>query len=494
MSKIKKMATLGVVATMSFNVVLTAGCFGGGGEEIDPNKTQLYIGLQESGFGRDWLDTLIADFELANPDIQVMEPSVKGDEYTSGQLLANIKYDSNDLYFINQMEYYDFVNRNGTSEYVADLTDIVTEGENTSIWARMYDASKEYFNVGTEDAPKVFAVPFVQSFWGLAYDKALFEEKGFYELDAYKGLDCQDDTADDLWGPDGKEGTTDDGLPATWEDMKALIGEMVSNEVTPFTWTGQYDDYRTKWLDSVVASYEGYEDFQLRYKMNGTTMLDTDGDGVEEEVTITPQNAYLLNNQEGLKAALTVAKYFVSDAAYYSTRAFNNTHSHTSAQFEFLSSKAQINGTKPIAFLLEGSWWEHEAKGSFSDLVADYGQEYAYKTRRFGFLPFPKFIGTNGIKDQTNEKSVISGSASTNSGAIFVNKNSKHLDVAKRFVKFFLQESNNAKFTSLTGLTQPYDYTMTDEQINNMSTYAQDLYNYSKSEDVSVISTFAGKN
>ena len=62
-------------------VVLSLGIAGCGGMRgIDPNKTQLYVGLYDGGWGSDWLDDAKARFEAEYQDYQIVITKLK-DEY-----------------------------------------------------------------------------------------------------------------------------------------------------------------------------------------------------------------------------------------------------------------------------------------------------------------------------------------------------------------------------------------------------------------------------
>lgn len=54
---------------------------------------------------------------------------------------------------------------------------------------------------------------------------------------------------------------------------------------------------------------------------------------------------------------------------------------------------------------VENSYWEQEARGVFNgepnQSVNGYGK------RNFRYMPIPKFIGVDGIKDQTNTERVL---------------------------------------------------------------------------------------
>lgn len=464
----KKLISMLLTLVMVFGTATFVGC---SDPDIDPNRTQLYVGLKESGLGSEWMYELKYKFEETHPEIQVMI-DVKNEEYNGDKVLANIKYGREDVYFLNQAPYYDFVSLNGGSDYLADLTDVVTAGGENSIWARANKESISYYNVGTEDKPEIYGLPFSESNWCITYDKDLFKDKDLYSLDGYAGLDCVVGTDDDNYGPDGKEGTFDDGLPATWEDFKLLLIEMTSQGITPFTWTGKWSDYRAKSIASIVASYEGAADYMLRYNFNGEH---------DELGEINEQNGYKLADSEGVKAAITVAKHITSDSKFYSSRTTNTTLDHSQAHHEYLVSRT---GDSPIAFLFEATWWEYEAKGIFEDMRTKYGAGNGYGERNLGMFPFPKFIGTEGIKNQTNTKTTYAATISTAPGMACVNKNSDIVDVAKEFVQYALSPEACAIYTATTGNTAPYKYDMTEQQLANLTPLQKDIFNQRESEDV----------
>ncbi len=445
---------------------------------IDPNRTQLYVGLKENGIGREWIDEIVKEYEKIRTDVQVIvEP--KNTEFDTDQLKATISYNRQDMYFVSMLDYYNFINADGTSDLLYDMTDAVTaeNGTEGSIWDKMREGDKNFFNVGTEENKKIYGIPYCSSYWGLIYDKDFFRGMGLYDLDGYIGIDGVEGTEDDFFGPDGMEGTFDDGLPATWEDMKLLMDVMVGKGITPFTWTGQYYTYRTQWLNSVIASYEGVEDFNIRYSFDGVDSHANVGE-------INSSNAYKLIEQDGLKAALTVAKHIASNPNYYSNKVTNLSQSHKQAQLEFVKS---VKSGKPIGFLIESGWWENEAKNYFAEMEKSYGSEYAYGQRNFGWLPFPKFIGTEGIPDQTNDKAVLFGGAGDSSvGACIISKKTEKADIAKDFVKFAHTDAMLELFTVKTGMERSFNYEMSDENYAKLSPYAREIMELTQNPNVEI--------
>lgn len=461
----KKFISLLMAVILMFGMTALVGC---GGSDIDPNRTQLYVGLKESGLGREWLDDLIVEYEKQYPDIQVIL-DVKNEEYDSQKVLANIKHGREDVYLLNTIKYYDFVSIKGGSDYLVELTDIITDGGEKSLWNRGTPKTKEYYNVGTETEPEIYTIPFSESVWCITYDKELFRNKDLYDLDSYKGFDGVSGTGDESFGPDGVEGTYDDGLPATWEDFKILLNEMVSLGITPFTWTGKWSDYRASIISAILASYEGENDYMLRYEFNGTH---------SSLGEINEQNGYKLADAEGVKAALTVAKHITSNPQFYSSKTTNTTLDHSQAQLEYLKSKET---DQPIAFLLEATWWEYEAKGVFEEMRAKYGEGNGYGERELGLFPMPRFIGTPGIKDQTNTKTTFTGTISSAGGGIIINKNSDVVDIAKTFVRFITTEEAQTYYTSVTGNSVPYKLDISEDKIANLTSLQKDIIRAKKS-------------
>lgn len=116
------------------------------GEEIDPNKTQLYIGNYYGGLGDAWLKELKRQYEELHPDVQILITSDKT-PFLASSVINNITTDEYNLYFTEKQYYYDLVNDNK----IADITDIVTEkltkyGEDVSIEDKITDQQlKDYY-------------------------------------------------------------------------------------------------------------------------------------------------------------------------------------------------------------------------------------------------------------------------------------------------------------------------------------------------------------
>ncbi len=494
----KKTISFVLSAVTAFSVMGTAvAC--GGGESIDKNKTQLYVNVYEVGVGTTFAKdsdgvskaiSLKEKFEEENPNVQVIVETADVDG--AGKQSTIAKGDTDIFYMANftMSQYTNLATK--TSEYLADITDIVTEGDENSIHSKLFADSKQYYNLGTEESPKYFCLPWFNSYMGLVYDIGLFKDYHLYSTDLqseveYAGIDCEFGTDDDNWGPDGKEGGFDDGFPATWEDMKLLLEYMDgTEEIVPFTWAYQ-DNYNTSWLTSVWASYEGLDNYAVMTDFDGTYTYNDENNELQTK-TVSKANGYEMAMQNGKLAAVTVAHDIINNDWYDHRSTDDTNRSAYLAQEEYV--KSVENDEKRVAFLMEGTWWENEARDYFDEMVKfTKNDAYAYGTREFGYFPFPRFIGTEGVPDQVNEKTVLRAGVISNAGsAVLISKNSKNLELAKKFLKFAYSDEMNAQFTIATGVTKPMEYPMNNEQLALLTPYQRSVFELAQNDEVEIVS------
>ena len=444
-------------------------------KEYDPTKEQLYIGNTYGAFGDAWLKEAISLFEQEYPDVQVWVDNEK-DLYSNANLIDRIDTNRQDLYILGNMTYYNYVNKNK----FADITDIVTKpmNENTvgfktqetqSIQEKMKnDSQRDFYE--TDDG-KYFAVPHYDAYSGLIYDVDLFEEKKYYFNENETGFVTSLDQKRSK-GPDGEFGTVDDGLPASVEQFKQLCDRMVVTGTTPFTWAGKSQYYMDRFLNSVWASVDGLDNFNLNNSFSGAYTFAGDS----QPTPITEQNAYLLQNQKGKTVALQLAKVIASDSRYISSNAILPSQSNTLAQDEFLLSRWT---DKRIGMLIDAAWWENEANTTFEGIAAERGEQYSRLNRKFAFMPTP-YRNADGT--------AISGTLySANPNAIIAISNfSQKKDLAKRFLLFLHSDEAMRIFTRVTGVPRAYKYDMTEEDLGKMSYFARSVWDLYSNEDTQV--------
>lgn len=470
------------LAVLLGTIVACSGLFacGGGGDGVDETKTQIYISNYNGGFGDEWLVTLGEEFAALHEETS-FEPGKKGvqimisNHKADAAQLAAIKSSDNMVYFLHG-DYYSYA----TQGLFADITDIVTEGGENSIESRLSADQKKYY---TLNGGKYYALPREEGIGCMTYDIDLFEDYGLYFAkngcpseegftNAYKYTGTGVKSA----GPDGKYNTADDGLPATYDEMFVLFDYMVNKGVIPMTWTGWYYIYYLGWIQTAMAvDYEGYADASINFGFDGTAnhlvkSITANNNALfddiefEEPMTITAANGYEMYRSAGRYYAMKVLEKIVSKSDYYDyNNCFNSTVDHRDAQDNFLYSSFD---NKPIAILLEGSWWENEAIDTFKEMEA-YGM--GRYERRLGVMPFPKVSN-----DEIGEATYYN----TQQSMAFVNGTltGDKLAVAKEFLKFVYQESSLRTFTTITGTTIAMNYTITDEQYNSLSHYGKQLY------------------
>lgn len=94
-----------------------------------------------------------------------------------------------------------------------------------------------------------YAIPHYSAYTGIIYDIDLFDENLYYFAktptgSALEELFVADNTVARSAGPDGVEGTDDDGLPATYDEFFKLCEYIKQGAATPLVWTGaNYKDY-----------------------------------------------------------------------------------------------------------------------------------------------------------------------------------------------------------------------------------------------------------
>ena len=336
-------------------------------ETQDLSKTQLYVGSWDGGLRSDWLyewkrrfEELHAEtsFEEGKKGVQIWVNMSKSYALEgAATTIKNLSAPTDDEVIITeQCSYYSLKN------VALDITDVISTplteyGETQSILDKMNAGDTEYLGIESNGTTSYYALPWYQSFFGINYDIDLFDEKCFYfgtDDPAYKDYIDSDGFILDIAvpksaGPDGVKGTSDDGLPATYDDFFKLCDKMDENGVTPICWTGAVKDYLNFFTTSLANDAMGYDDAVLQYEMDGGTtsklVKSIDGSTItyDNETAITSANGYEMLRHEGKYYALQFMSRLVrtknddGTTKYYDeARCFSNSETHTSAQARFL--------------------------------------------------------------------------------------------------------------------------------------------------------------
>ncbi len=468
----------------------------------DPSKLNILVSNYEGGFGRVWLDKAAERFEALYADKQ-FEGDKKGvdiviDSSKSGKagstFISGLSGSNAHVIFTEDALYYNVIG----GGYAADITDVVTGtfpdrfNETGNIEDKLDPAVKGYFKTADN---KYYGLPHYETHGGIVFDVDLFDEKELW-LQANGEFGSQNGTLAN--GPDGESGTYDDGLPATFDEFFKLCDYMLEVGVIPFTWSGGVQVLSTHSFVNLWADYEGKDNYYLNFSHEGTatTLVNSmSGDGsmnaqgtyadMMPATEITEANANLLQRQAGKYVALEFIKKLVSKEGYCNDMCFSPSESNTSAQDSYLLSRLSAK-TTPIAFLLEGVWWENEA-----DMTGTFKSHEKYgvtkMTRRFGWMPFPKATAA-----QVGERRTMATDCKHTLS--FVNGNITDpviLEYAKLFLQFVHTNNELQEFSVNTGTLKPLNYTIPEEKMSGMTYFGKYMLSLRNNPKVDTVYTFA---
>lgn len=445
----------------------TLGACGKKGSSIDdPSKANLHVVTLNKGIGTKWLENAASifnamyaeseDFQQGRKGVKV---SVIGDTRVDGNYLNN-QVLNEDIYFTEQVEYRDLVNKGK----LLDITDVLTADlslygdEGKTIISKIDPTMENYMNMNN----KYYGIPFYDSFYGLVYDVTLWKESNLY----------LSNDPDDPFVPYGDEnisagsdhvlGTPDDGLPATYAEFRLLMEELVQRGITPFITADNAKEYVADYLFNVVADYEGVDNMVMNLTLSGvaTDLVDSvDEKGnitMKGATTISQDNGYMLTRQIGRYKALEFLKNcLMVDYRFVDT--------HTTAQRQFVQ-KNNSSGRPDVGMIVEGSWWENEAAAVIASEAAKSG------ARDFAIMPIP--FADEAKAEACNYRHTYL-SLSQSFGVVSSKCSNKKL--AKEFMKFLHCDKMLSKFTADTSITRPLNYEVSAEDQSKLSNYAKSL-------------------
>ena len=452
-------------------------------QKLDETMTQLRISVYDSGFGTHWLENYAKEFENKYKDYSV-ESGKKGvqirldkNQINDEVMLAQVPISENALYF-NNVDYYALATSGVAEDLSSYMKQPLTEFNDAgTIEDKLDDTQKEYM---LHYDNKYYAIPSYEMYRGVTYDMDLFEEArygGFYMTENGGWTRGVEGTEAKSKGPDNKANTYDDGLPVTFDDFFKLMDRMVEKGVIPFVWTGQYR-YADMLMKALFENFEG-NDLKLHYTFDGTAnnLIDVADDGTVTKLgptAITWQNGYDLKKSEGYYRALQFAEKLVDNPSYYYVESFSGSLSHTGAQERYLSSRFDKN-SKPIAMIVEGTYWQCEAIQTFNSINTEYSEddEYSFEKRRYGFMPMPHYNLERAAKNNYAQ------TIATEMFSVFMKKglDAGMKEAAAKFLQFTSSNDMVKQFLIDTHYARGLNATLTAEEIEELPAYAKSNYN-----------------
>lgn len=514
---LKKIISAILAMTMIFSLAACTPANPDGEEEpIDTSRTQLYVYNFNGGFGSEWLKAAKARFEKKHENDE-LESGKKGvqvvikankDSNNGDTFWNNIPKAREEVYFVENADYYKLVG-NGL---LLDITDAMTSplseyGETESIKGKMSAEQQAFFGVAKGEKTAYYGVPHYAGYWGIIYNKDLFDRQGYYFADdqslfeasgqlALRFVQSSLENTKKSAGPDGKYNTDDDGLPTTYEEFFLLCDYIKEKKDIAIQWRGvSYSDYVQTVVNTFAVDFEGKDQWMLNYEfgsgnakqatnlgrvVNGRFVKDS------EPTTINASNGYELARQEGKWHAVEIMKKICDPSYddYHNANAYNNSYSHLDAQSDFLY--GGIDGkTTSAAMLFDGVWWQMEAASTFSDIVKRYGDEYSEKNRNFALMPLPKANAeklaesrADGAKNQTMYDAQYS--------LAFIKSNIAEYkkDLAIDFIRFVNTQESLVEYTTITNTTKALNYTLSNEEKAKLTNFGRSVISLQEKSDI----------
>ncbi len=484
-------------------VSLLTGCKGNVIEKIDPNRTQIYVSVYDGGYGTDWLTQIKQQFENDNPKYQVIITPGQGADIT--EYSSSLNYN---IYFTTTSpSFKQLVAKN----LVADISDLYesplkNSGETKPLKEKVlqYDLVKQAYSYPGKTG--IYGLPYTSSVGGFVYDHGIFKENienGWLwtataadeEAVKAQGISCHvqgeylifdsatkrtNYTAGDIIlraGKDGVYGTYDDGQPETLAEWKILFTRInQTSTAVPVVYSESFGyEYTLPVLKAIFAQYEGLKNNEIFYTYTG------EYNGRQ----ITPQTGNLVYEMEGLQQALDFYEYSIVSKDNARIPAQSD---HRGAQNDFLLWDQRSNADKKGAMLVEGIWWEYEARTMFDSLENTGNSNYKYGTRDYRYMLFPEIPGQKGIDGEGNGTVM----AVQDSGTVLIaNKGDQNfIDMCKLFVSYTLRDENLKQFTLSTGTPKPYKYSLSDEELAKMTKFQRSVWDmYQDSENIYILNT-----
>lgn len=467
------------------------------GGKINTNQTQIYVDNYNGGVGQKWLTELkkrfeaeYADYEGVNGKVGV-QVIISNHKNKGKHIINNIESSTQDVYFSEDMPYYDLTSKN----LALDITDVVTavNSDGKTIESKLDDSQVAYYKNGNS----YYGLPHAEVFYGITYNRDIFDSKLLYLSDnpSVNGGFVTSLTATRSKGPDGKTGvidgvdySVDDGLPATYDEFFKVCDRMINVGVIPFTWSGEYGKaYVSGLLSQLLAEFEGKEQTLINVSCDGVAKNLISSISANGEITykgdtqITASNGYETYKSAGRYYALKFLSRIFSKQSYYDyDNVIKTSDSHTDAQTRYILSNYDPEAT-PIAMFIDGIYWENEAEGvnAFSTLETTYGVKRS--ETNFAYLPAPKATADN-VGEKSTLLECMHYVAFIDAGV--AKRSPEKVELCKEFLKFAYTDESLREFTVNTGIRKAVKYELTDSDKNSVSPYYRSVLDYVGRSDI----------
>lgn len=504
MKKQTKNAVFGtLLCTMMLSSLTACGMRAKAKEESESKeaegKTRVSITNFTGGFGDEWLRNAISEYQELNKD-KSFEPGKtgvvlkidNGDKSTWKS--ERIAIESYDLWFTEQANYADHVANN----VLTDITDVLTSPNSydngKTILSKLDESQKEFYNANN----KYYALPHYTGTYGITYNAKMFEENGWYYVDGKDNVTVDTVNFNQCFmsrsqtsgtkklsaGPDGQYNTEDDGLPTCIDNYFALCARIEDDGYQSLRWSGETGpNYLASFASDYMASLYGPDQAKVAYNFSGQLnhllTYSQSGDDIIVNDTLESQPIIQINNENAYEMFRTKERYdvlkfietAVSDDRFADEDEIFGDSTQLACQQDYvLQNAANTTPSKSAAMMIDGTWWEAEAKTAFVRAQND-DEEYNILTAPYKFMPYPKASYNDQYTpcyvDHLNALAFVRAGVT---GGV--------LDVCKDFLKFLYSDEQLVKFTKSTHCLKSVNYEISAQDLEEVSVYGQSVIAY----------------
>ena len=327
MNKLKK-----VVAMLIATGCLMGTACGPTGGVIDPtveDTENLYIMALNRGYGTAWLEEIAEDFEKETGINVDVKPTSSADTINSTMNQGPNSTNNTDIYFVvshartTRNNYQGLWKRQGYEEGLMELSELYemkVHGEDITFGDKMVDSFRAVSNMGTEQSPQYYTVPWSSGVMGMTYN-----------IDVFKML----------YGD-----TYEEKLPNTTAELLILAKDIKAKGGMPFIFPGQLDYFSMPMFNVWWAQYSGYERYTKFYE----------GLAYDAEFDTYTQSPDIFKDQGRLKAIEAIYEMINYDAGLYWTDGW----SYDSTNFTDLQVR-YLTASNKVAMMPNGDWLENES-------------------------------------------------------------------------------------------------------------------------------------
>ncbi len=500
-------------------------------EPADPTKQQIVVYAVDNGMGYKWAEKMASDFNALpeNSAYQVVVQHGAKDLLTG--MNNDLKAGSTDvsIYFGCQSAITTMI-RDGRFIDISDVYKMKPNGDEKTIEEKTIDFQL-YKNAYCDlSGNGIYAVPYSTGMSGMLFDYEFFLEYGYLNYAATSEKSAVEEQGGAVKeekgklvataafgnykegdkiltkGKDGKYGTYDDGQAITEEEFFTMIKKIISNQHAPYVFTtNSIEAYVPVVYQGMMAQNMGYENYynfmtlkgDLKNKSGAVEATLTPATGATAWTTDVVKNAY----QESLDffyrtiighvGTINGSTYKPADMLHKSCVS-SLSLTHLEAQDKFISGHYEDVGYS--AFLIEGTWWENEAKGTFENLTPIEDEPRGFGEREYRYYLYP----TTATQVTAANKSVMAVQ-DDGCGVLFNNskvfKNLKsgitkddYIKKCKEFLAYTLSDDCLEYYTTTTGNPRPFNYEISAENLAKMTPFQRNCWEITHdTENISIV-------